>query len=253
MRAALGRVPAWAWALAFALALCLPRLGASGFWDPSELKLAEQARDIARSDSLFDPTVAGKFPARPPLDLSLAALGIRLFGASELGRPPLLRALRRRRADGDLLGRRRPAPQRAGLLATLALGTMPLFVLEARQLTSDAPLIAALALVLGALGRYAWPPDGRRRGRDLLLGVAGLVDRRAGRRRDVGRGAAAPVAGGGALASGMGWSPATPPPSRTEPPPCRRQAGIGPDVAAERPFGASTWRPARAGSGRSRS
>ena len=38
---------------------------------------------------------------------------------------------------------------RAALLATLALGTMPLFVLEARQLTSDAPLIAALALALG--------------------------------------------------------------------------------------------------------
>ena len=40
VRAALGRVPMWAWALAFSLALCLPRLGASGFWDPSELKLA---------------------------------------------------------------------------------------------------------------------------------------------------------------------------------------------------------------------
>ena len=38
---------------------------------------------------------------------------------------------------------------RAALLATLALGTMPLFVLEARQLTSDAPLIATLALALG--------------------------------------------------------------------------------------------------------
>ena len=75
VRAALSRVPTWAWALAFSLALCLPRLGASGFWDPSELKLAEQARDIARSDSLFDPTVAGKYPARPPLELSLAALG----------------------------------------------------------------------------------------------------------------------------------------------------------------------------------
>ena len=86
LRAALSRVPTWAWALAFALALCLPRLGASGFWDPSELKLAEQARDIARSDSLLDPTVAGKYPARPPLDLSLAALGIRLSGPASSAR-----------------------------------------------------------------------------------------------------------------------------------------------------------------------
>src|SRR3954465_14112808 len=174
-RGALGRVRTWAWALAFAVALCLPRLGASGFWDPSELKLAEQARDIARSDSLLDPTVAGKDPARPPLDLSLAALGIRLFGASELG-ARLFFALC---AIGALIaiywagaGLLR---KRAGLLATLALGTTPLFVLEARQFTSDAPLIAALALVLGAFGRYAWPPDGRRRVRDLLLGLVGLV------------------------------------------------------------------------------
>ena len=62
---------------------------------------------------------------------------------------------------------------RAALLATLALGTMPLFVLEARQLTSDAPLIATLALALGGLGRFAWPPDGRRRARDLAIALVG--------------------------------------------------------------------------------
>ena len=64
---------------------------------------------------------------------------------------------------------------RAALLATLALGTMPLFVLEARQLTSDAPLIATLALALGALGRFAWPPDGQRRGLDLAIALVGLA------------------------------------------------------------------------------
>ena len=94
VRAALGRVPTWAWALAFALVLCLPRLGASGFWDPSELKLAEQARDIARSDSLFDPTVAGKYPARPPLDLSLAALGIRSSAPASSARASSSRSAR---------------------------------------------------------------------------------------------------------------------------------------------------------------
>ena len=240
VRAALGRVPTWAWALAFALALCLPRLGASGFWDPSELRLAEQARDIARSDSLFDPTVAGKYPARPPLDLSLAALGIRVFGASELG-ARLFFALC---AIGALMaiywagaGLLR---KRAGLLATLALGTTPLFVLEARQLTSDAPLIAALALVLGALGRYAWPPDGLRRVRDLLLGLLGLV---------VGVLAGGAMSGVvlpllaliAALAIGQGLVPiaATAVEDGTGP---LADSGIGPDVAADRPFGASTWR-----------
>src|ERR1700679_1332400 len=85
LRVAVARVPTWVWALAFSLALCLPRLGSSGFWDPSELKLAEQARDISNSEHVFDPTVDGRYPGRPPLDLSLAALGIKLFGASELG------------------------------------------------------------------------------------------------------------------------------------------------------------------------
>jgi Dolichyl-phosphate-mannose-protein mannosyltransferase len=245
LRAALGRVPTWAWALAFSLALCLPRLGSFGFWDPSELKLAEQAREIASSDQIFDPTVGGRYPARPPLDLSLAALGIKLFGASELGARlffalAALGALMAVYWAGAGLLRRR-----AALLATLVLGTTPIFVLEARQLTSDAPLIAALALALGALGRYAWPPGGRRRRRDLLLGVIGL-----------GAGGLA----GGALSGvvlpllalvatlvvgyGLLPVPAAATDDGTGP---LAEAGIGPDVAAELPFGTSTWRPGARG------
>src|SRR6187401_3262112 len=45
----LRRVPTWLWAVLFAAVLCLPFLGRFGFWDPWELKLAEQARDVARS------------------------------------------------------------------------------------------------------------------------------------------------------------------------------------------------------------
>ncbi len=97
----------------------------------------------------------------------LSALGITIFGASELGaRLPLALS-----AVGALMAvywaGRGLLRARAALLATLALGTMPLFVIEARQLMSDAPLIATLALALGAFGRFAWPPDGRRRARDL--------------------------------------------------------------------------------------
>ena len=149
------RVPLWWWALAFAVLLCLPGLARFGFWDPWELKLAEQARDIARSDSLFDTTAGARYPGSHALAMFLSALGIRLLGASELGaRLPIALS-----AVGALLavywaGRSLLRP-RAALLATLALGTMPLYVLEARQLTSDAPLIATLALALGALDRFA--------------------------------------------------------------------------------------------------
>ena len=239
LRAAIGRVPTWAWALAFSLALCLPRLGSSGFWDPSELKLAEQAREISRTDHIFDPTADGRYPNRPPLDLSLAALGIKIFGASELGARlffalTALGALMAVYWAGAGLLRRR-----AGLLATLVLGTTPIFVLEARQLTSDAPLIAALALTLGALGRYAWPPGGRRRRRDLALGVVGLL--------------AGALTGGAlsgvvlpllalvaALVIGYGLIPITAA-ATDDGTGALSEDGIGPDVAADRPLGTSVW------------
>jgi hypothetical protein len=241
----LRRIPPWAWTLAFALALCLPRLGSFGFWDPSELKLAEQARDIARSTNLLDPTVGGKFPARPPLDLSLAALGIRLFGASEWGARfffalAAIGAMMAVYWAGAGLLRRR-----AGLLSALVLGTMPLFALEARQLTSDAPLIAGLALALGGLGRYAWPADGRRRLLDLVAAIAGLI--------------VAVLAGGAlsglvlpvlslaaALLVGRGLAPSEPSVVDDGTGPLA-PAGIGPDVAPDRTLAASTLRPGRRG------
>ena len=81
----LGRVPAWAWVLAFALLLCVAGLSRFGFWDPWELKIAEQARDVARSGHFFDPTAGGKYPGGHALAMLLSALGIALFGASEFG------------------------------------------------------------------------------------------------------------------------------------------------------------------------
>jgi len=171
----LRRVPPGILVALFAIALILPRLGSFGFWDPWELKLAEHARDIAHSDSLFDVTVHRRFGAEPPLDLALNALGMRIFGVGELGG---------RLSDGLFgilaifavywagLGLFR---RRAAALGALALGSMPLFVLEARQLTSDMPLVAGLALAMGGLGRFAWPGTGARRIRDLAVAIVGLL------------------------------------------------------------------------------
>jgi hypothetical protein len=248
LREAARRVPSWGWALAFSVVLCLPRLARFGFWDPWELRLAEQARDVAASGHLFDATADGRYPGVRPLGTILSAIGIALFGPSEVGARVFIALT----AVGALMavywagvGLLRP---RAALLATLALGTMPLFVLEARQLTSDAPLIAALALALGGLGRFAWPPDGKRRWRDLgiaalalgigtfaggaLLGfvlpalslVAALI---------VGWGLV-PVEATGPNAPDDGTGPLTAP-------------GVGPDLPAGRSLGGSSLQPAARG------
>jgi hypothetical protein len=242
--AELRRVPPWAWALLFAVALCLPRLSRFGFWDPSELKLAEQAREVARSGHLFDPTAGGKYPGGHALSVLLSALGINIFGASELGaRLPLaLTAL------GALMavywaGRSLLRP-RAALLAVLALGTMPLFVLEARQLMSDAPLIATLALALGGLGRFAWPPDGKRRELDLLIAIVSLaVGIYAGGAL---QGFVLPVlATVAALIIGYGLKPNDAGAVIEDGTAPLSALGVGRDITADRPLGASTFAPGR--------
>jgi hypothetical protein len=174
LRKTLASVPAWGWALLFSLAICLPRLGSFGFWDPAELKLADQARDILRTGHLFDTTAGGKYPQSAPLGSFLAALGIKVFGASELGARSFLALF----AVGALMavywGGAGLFRKRAALLGTLVLGSMTIFVLEARQLTSDVPLMASLALATAGLGRFAWPASGQRRWRDLAVAAVGL-------------------------------------------------------------------------------
>lgn len=163
-----------AWIVLFAILLVLPGLGSYGFWDPWELKLAEHARDMA-DGSLWDVTLGKRFPGEPPLDLLVSALGMRILGVGELGGRignalfAILALLAVYWAGLGLFRRR------AALLAVLALGSMPLFVLQARQIVSDMPLVAGLALSLGGLGRCAWPPAGVRRVRDVVIAALGLL------------------------------------------------------------------------------
>jgi hypothetical protein len=156
----------------FSIALALPRLSAFGLWEPWELTLAEQARQTA------DGLTAGKafeLLTQAQLIPLMRAIGVKLFGPTELGvrlfsAISSVGALMAMYWAGLALFRRR-----AALIAVLVLGSTPLFALSARQVTTDMPLVAALALTLGALGRWAWPPDGRRRARDLGLGALGLL------------------------------------------------------------------------------
>ena len=255
----LRRVPAWAWALLFSVALALPRLGAFGLWEPWELAVAEKAR-VAADEMTASKAV--EMLGRAELLPLMRAAGVKAFGTSELG-ARLFGALA---SIGALmavywagLGLFR---RRAALIAVLALGATPLFALSARQVTTDMPLVAALALTLGALGRWAWPPDGHRRPRDLAIGVAGLV------LGFLGGGAVLGVALPGlsvalavAVCRGLKVPAAVapPPPVATEPasaspepaPPGDGELaasdgtddlcapGLGPDVPAGEPFGAS--------------
>jgi hypothetical protein len=173
-REELQSIPPFLWIAILAAALVLPQLGSYGFWDPWELKIAEHARDMVNAASLLDVTVGKRFAAEPPLGLILSALGMRLFSVGELGGRfanavcAIVAILAVYWAGLGLFRRR------AAVLAVLALVSLPVFVLEARQLVSDMPLIAALALALGGLGRYAWPADGLRRMRDLAVAVVGM-------------------------------------------------------------------------------
>jgi hypothetical protein len=165
--------PSW-WVAGFAILLIIPGLGSFGFWDPWELKLAERAREIAASSSIFDVTVGKRFPAEAPLDLVFSALGMRLFSVSEwggrlgVGLFGILAICATYWAGLGLFRRR------AALIGALVLGSMPFFLFQARQVVSEMPLIAGLALSLGGLCRYTWPGDGRRRIKDLLIAIIGL-------------------------------------------------------------------------------
>ena len=155
------------------MVLCLPRLGAFGLWEPWELNIADHARQVA-DDGVG---VGAFFKALVHADLTsyLQALGIGIFGPSEFG----ARIFGALTGVGGLMaifwagtGLFRA---RAALLSVLTLGTTPLFILSARQVTSNTPLVAALALALGAFGRWIWPSTGKRNPRDLGLGVLALA------------------------------------------------------------------------------
>ena len=150
----MNRVPPVAWVSLLAAVLLLPRLGAFGFWEPWEARLAESTSGVAVS-----PAVA-----------VLLGLGERLGGGEAAARIVFalcgVAAVLAVYWVGAGLFRRR-----AAVLAAAALVTMPLFSFQARQLLSDMPLVLGLALSLG-VARYAW---GGGRWLDLAIGVAGMA------------------------------------------------------------------------------
>lgn len=161
--------------LALGLALFIPRLGSFGFWDPYEVRLADAARNVATGDGTL--AQATQVIGRPPATVALVSAGFKLFGVGELGgRLPiallsLLAVLACFYAGSSLIRRR------GALLGSFVLATTPAFLLGARQLTTNAPLILATSLAVGGLARLAWPPEGSpswMRPVDALLAAIGL-------------------------------------------------------------------------------
>ena len=131
--------------------LFVPRLGSFGFWDPYEIRVADAARIVSTSNTWSTAPLLGK----PPALVWMVAAGFHKLGVTELGgRLPIalgaVLVLLATYYAGAGLGRRRGA-----LLGALALATCPGFLLGARQLTSNVPLLLGATLAVGGLGRAA--------------------------------------------------------------------------------------------------
>lgn len=168
LASAAGAVPGWLLTAVLGCALILPGLGAFGLWDPVELSLADTARDLAR----------GAQQGVPQLDRWLSSLAFRVLGENALtARLPLASC----GLCGVLLlyrvGRRLFGP-RAGVAAAIVTLTAPAYLLQCRQLTSDAVYYLALTGSIGGLACYLWPLDHDQVARsrvDLVIGAIGLV------------------------------------------------------------------------------
>jgi 4-amino-4-deoxy-L-arabinose transferase-like glycosyltransferase len=158
------------------LALFFPGIGSFGLWDPYEVRIADVARAIVTGHGTF--ADAGRQLGRPPLPVWLVTIGFQRLGVSELGgRLPIaftaLLALLACYYAGSGLIRRRGA-----LVGSFVLALTPGFLLGARQLMTEAPLILGSALAVGGLARAAWPVEGTAQARrliDLVLALVGLV------------------------------------------------------------------------------
>ncbi len=130
----------------------LSGLTSFGIWDPSELEIADAARE-----SLQD---ARDLFSRPPVGLWLVHWGFRWFGIHEAGgRLPLALFGCVAVLAGFVLAWRY-AGLRAGVYTAVIAATSPLLLFNARHLRGEAPAMAAQALLALAAFGCVW--DARR-------------------------------------------------------------------------------------------
>jgi 4-amino-4-deoxy-L-arabinose transferase-like glycosyltransferase len=158
--------------LAIATVVLLPMLGAFSLVDPWETHYAEVAREMLERRDLISPWWAheGFFMSKPILTFWLEAAAMKVFGVGTTPDAVLVAS------DGTVLhpewavrfpafalslvgayvlyyGVSRTAGRRAGLLAGIALLTMPGYGLLSHQAITDMPLVACTGASLGLLLR----------------------------------------------------------------------------------------------------
>jgi hypothetical protein len=168
----------------------LPPLSRSGLWDPYELNLADLARRLAlnlfHADGLALSGADNSLPhlndlGRPELPLTSMAFGFKYLGLHEwAGRTPM--------AVWGVAGVlatyawvSRLIDKRAGILAAIALTTMPLFFVQSRTMMGDVVAMSAFSMAFGgiAVAVFDRTEDGPviDLGRVLFtcVGIAGVV------------------------------------------------------------------------------
>ena len=150
------RFAAPACAALIALLVIVPGLGSFGLWDPQEITIADLGRDLVNTGDTH-----ALAQTRPPLHVWLIAKSFKAVGVSEWGArlPFALAGLLVLAATYGILCRL--ARPRAGLLGCLVLLGSPLFIFQARQVTSDMPMVAGATLAVYGLIGLAWPKAGR--------------------------------------------------------------------------------------------
>lgn len=169
----LGRWPiALCCVIALAAVVLLPGLGSFGLWEPQERQLADRSApsaELAKKQPQATPPaptpapkdgcqrVAPPDPAARTLTTRAMKLGRDTFGDSDAGRRlplALLGLLTVLAAAGIAM---RSIGPRAGVLAALVLLSMPLLVLQSRQLTSEIGTAAGITLIIYGLVALARP------------------------------------------------------------------------------------------------
>ncbi|HZS38014.1 MAG TPA: glycosyltransferase family 39 protein [Polyangia bacterium] len=157
---------------ALGLLLFFPFLSSFGLWDPYEIRIADAAR------ALDQHWTWGPQLGKPPLLVWAVTIGFKYLGVGELGGRVPIALLSLATLLATYYAGVRFVGRRGALFGAFALATTPAFLLGARQLTSDAPMLLGAVLAVGGLARAAWAePEASLGSRvlDLALGVLGLV------------------------------------------------------------------------------